>query len=318
MDLLSFTDLSPAPHVDHELAAVDVSRPVSVCKLVDAVDFFRPEVIAQIRRIGQEPRLHNKQWEYALQLEACERYAPRGGRFAGLGSGCELTIPLLAQIAGELTVTDLYGAPGAWGDAARRPDQIWPDLPSLRVQTMDMRRIDLPPDSFDFVSSLCAVEHVGRADQVVDTVRQAGRLLRPHGVLFVTTEYTFDDGSFYAPEWGASTLFLSKSVVRRLFTETGLHLVEPLDLRVSSHPLNVPVWDHTNNRLFPNVPHVLYRTQPFPARGTYGATIALTLSRKDHGADTMIEDPEQGKRLAPLFAMGRRMSRRLTLPTRWW
>src|SRR5690349_20427821 len=127
MDLFSFTDLGPKPHVEHELAATDAEKPINLSKLVDAVDFFRPDVAKQIRKVGQEPRLHNKQWEYGLQLEAIDRYGKKGGRFAGLGSGCERTIPILCDVAGELTVTDLYGAKGAWGDASRRPDEIWPE-----------------------------------------------------------------------------------------------------------------------------------------------------------------------------------------------
>lgn len=316
---MSFMELSfGKPHVDHELPAVDATKPLNLSKLVDAVDFFRADVIEHLRRVGQEPRLHNKQWEYALQLEAIKRYGKPGGRYAGLGSGCELTIPVVAEHAGELTVTDLYGAPGAWNDASRRPDQLWPHCKNLKVHTMDMRKIDLEKGSFDFVSSLCAIEHVGFSDAVIDVARQAGALLNTDGVLFLTTEYTFDEKPFYAPAWPSGTLYLSASVAKRLFTETGLHLVEPLDLRISSHPLNIPLWDQINNKLYPNLPHVLYRNQPLPFYGTYGATLSIVLSKKDHGCDRVIEDPGQRERLAPLFEMGRMMSRRLTLPTRWW
>lgn len=318
MDLLSWTDLAKARSVAHELKAVDVSSPLSLCKLVDAVDFFRPDVIAHLRRIGQEPRLHNKQWEYALQLEAKQRYAKKGARIAGLGCGCETTIPLMSQDAEEFVVTDLYGARGAWGDAARRPDDLWPELRNLRVVTMDMRKIELPKASFDFVSSLCAIEHTGFANTVIDVARQAGELLRPGGVFFLTTEFTFDERAFYAPGYPSGTLYLSVRELRRLFTETGLHLVEPFDLRISSHPLNMPLWDQINNKSYPNLPHVLYRNQPLPFWGTYAATASLVLSREDHGNDRIIEDPEQMQRLRPLFEMGRRLSRRLTLPTRWW
>lgn len=318
MDLLSFTDFAREAKVEHELAAVDVSGQISLCKVVDAVDFFRPSVIEHLRCVGQEPRLHNKQWEYAQQLEAKKRYFRPGGRIAGLGCGCETTIPMMAEGAEEFVVTDLYGAKGAWGDASRRPDDLWPHVQNLKVVSMDMRSIALEEASFDFVSSLCAIEHVGFADAVIAVARQAGRLLRPKGVLFLTTEFTFDDRAFYAPGHPSGTLYLSHRELRRLFTETGLHLVEPLDLRVSTHPLNMPVWDQVNNKLFPNLPHVLYRNQPLPFWGTYAGTVSLVLSREDHGNDRILQDPDQMERLKPLFEMGRKLSRRLTLPTRWW
>lgn len=301
------------------VSPVDRSQPIPIAKLVDAVDFFRPEIVAHIERTGEAPRMHNKQWEYAMLLEARKRYAADARRIAGLGCGCEPTLPLIAEGADELVATDLYGAPGAWGDASRRPDEVWPEVKNLRVHTMDMRKIDLPAESFDFVSSLCAVEHVGRADAVVDTVRQAGRLLRPGGVMFLSTEYTFDATDFYTPPLpSATTLFMSKRTIRRFFTETGLHLVEPLDLRLSLHPFNIPLWDQINNYGYRNLPHVLYRTQPLPLYGCYAAVVCLMLCREDRGNDRIIEDPDQMEKLAPLFEMGRKMSRRLTSPVRWW
>jgi SAM-dependent methyltransferase len=304
--------------IQRETPPIDPAVPIPLCKLVDAVDFFRPEFVAHLARIGQSPRLHNKQWEYAQVLEARARCAPNARRLAGLGCGCEMTIPVLCEGADEFVATDLYGAPGAWKDASRRPDQVWPHLRNLRVHTMDMRKIDLPAESFDFVSSICAIEHVGRADAIVDVVRQAGRLLRPDGVLFCSTEYTFSERDFYTPPLPTSTLFMCKQTLRRFFTETGLHLVEPLDLRLSLHPLNIPLWDQINNRGYVNLPHVLYRTQPLPLYGCYAAVVSMVLAREDRGHDRIIEDPDQMKKLAPLFALGRKMSRRLTMPQFWW
>lgn len=321
MNPFRFWSLGRTDAVQPVVAPVDASVPIPVSKLVDAVDFFRPEIIAHIERVGESPRMHNKQWEYAMVLEARKRHAPDAKRLVGLGCGCEATIPALCDGADEYVATDLYGARGAWKNAARRPDEVWPHLRNLRVHTMDMRKIDLPDASFDFVSSICAVEHVGRADAVVDAVRQAGRLLRPGGVMFVSTEYTFRARDFYTPANPFdrnTTLFMSTGTIRRLFTETGLHLVEPLDLRLSLHPLNIPLWDQINNYGYCNLPHVLYRTQPLPMYGCYAAVISLVLCREDRGNDRVIEDPDQMEKLAPLFELGRKVSRRLTSPTRWW
>lgn len=291
----------------------------SVAKVADALDFFQPEVIAHIRAMGEEPRFHSKQWEYAQVLEARARYAPHAKDLVGVGCGREPLIPMLAKHAERLTATDLYDMTGAWADAEQRPDRIWPELKNLSVHPMDMRKVDLPEGSADFIWSLCAVEHVGQADDVVDTVRQIGRLLRPGGVFVLTTEYTFDDESFYLAGKPSGTLSLSKSVLRRFFTETGLHCVEPVDLRVSTHPFNVPVWNKLTDRIgLVNLPHVLYRVQPMPVRGTYGTCVSVVLCKEDKGNDRLIEDPNQAAKLRPMFELGRSMSRKLTLPTRWW
>ena len=290
----------------------------SPCKLCDAIDFFRLELMTQIRRIGQEPRFHTKQWEYAQLLETVRQLAPNAETMVGLGCGVEPTIAYLAESAKELVTTDLYGMPGAWKYAQSRPDQVFPNLRNLRVHSMNMRHIDLPPESADFLWSLCAVEHAGKTDQVVDVVRQAGKLLRPGGVFFLSTEYTFDENPFYAPGSPSGTLYLTRSILKRFFTETGLHLYAPLDLRLSTHPMNVPVWDQTNNHGYYNIPHVIYRCQPMPFWGTYGACVSMVLCREDRGADYLLEDESQKERLEPLLKLGRRISRSLTLPSRWW
>src|SRR5262245_13879295 len=131
------------------LPPVDQSLPIPCCKLIDAVDFFRPEIVEHVRRIGEEPRFHSKQWEYAMLLETRRRYAAGARRLVGLGCGCELSIPAMCEGAEEVIITDLYGKKGAWNTAARRPDERWPNLAGLRVHSMNMRQIDLPPESAD-------------------------------------------------------------------------------------------------------------------------------------------------------------------------
>jgi len=287
-------------------------------KLCDAIDFWNPSIVAQIRSMGQQPRFHTKQWEYAQLLECAARFAPSVDTMVGLGCGVEPTIVRLAANTKQIVTTDLYGMPGAWKNAAKRRDELWPDLKNLRVHSMNMREIDLPPESADFVWSLCAVEHVGNADAVVDAVRQAGKLLRPGGHFFLSTEFTFGDATFYAPASPSGTLFLDRSTLKRFFTETGLHLVVPLDLRLSTHPMNVPVWDQLNNHGAYNIPHVIYRCQPMPFWGTYGGCVSMVLCKEDKGADYFIEDPDQRQRLEPMWRLGRKLSRQLTLPSRWW
>ena len=109
MNPLALLYLGRTNAIQAVLSPSETSERISVCKINDAVDFFRPEVIAHIRRVGEEPRLHGKQWEYAQVLEARERYAPNARRILGLGCGREATIPVLCEGAEEFVASDLYG-----------------------------------------------------------------------------------------------------------------------------------------------------------------------------------------------------------------
>jgi SAM-dependent methyltransferase len=127
-------------------------------------------------------------------VETRRVYAPNARVLVGLGCGCEITLPPLSEGADEVIATDLYGRKGAWDVAQRRPDEVFPQIKNLRVHSMDMRNIDLPPGSADFVWSLCAIEHVGDEAAIADTLQQAGRLLNDAGVLFMSTEYNLSRG----------------------------------------------------------------------------------------------------------------------------
>ncbi|MCK6586266.1 MAG: class I SAM-dependent methyltransferase [Polyangiaceae bacterium] len=287
-------------------------RPWSPCKLCDAMDFFRPGFVEHMARVGELPWFHAKQWEYFQLLETRRVYAPNARVLVGLGCGCELTIPPLAEGAEEVIATDLYGRKGAWDVAQRRPDEVYPQLKNLRVHSMDMRKIDLPPGSADFVWSLCAVEHVGGIDEVADTLRQAGRLLSDSGVLFVSTEYNLGP----IPYRDRSTLFLDRPMIERVVRESGLYVVAPIELRLTEHPFNIPLWSGARKK-YEFVPHITYRAQKHPLDGTFGTVISFVLSREDRKLPLFDESPDLPRVVERLADLGREGNRRLAPPWKW-
>jgi SAM-dependent methyltransferase len=288
----------------------------SPCKLCDALDFFRPEIIGHIRSVGEEPRFHSKQWEYAQLLETRRRYAPAAKRLVGLGCAIEPTIPLVGEGADEVIATDLYDQRNLWLGAPQRPDTIYQHMKNLRVHAMDMRQPNLPDESADFVWTTCALGCVGHADEVVRTVRRIGRLLAPGGVLFLTNVFTVASKPIVVPSRPGSMLFLNRDVVERLFTETALHLVAPLDLRVSNHAFNAPLARGLNER-YPMLPHVWYTWRRGALRGMQATCVSLALCREDRGSDRILSDPGQPDRLKRLKVAAQRVNRRLTLPHDW-
>lgn len=282
------------------------------CKLADATDFFLPEFSEHLARLGEAPTFHNKQWEWAQILETRRRLAPDARRLIGLGAGHEPTIPLLAEGATEVIATDLYEREGGWQTASKRPDRVYPHLKQLRSHHMDMLRVDLPPKSADFVWSMCAVEHVGGLDEVIEAVRQAGTLVAPGGVLFISTEF-----SLSGPYRSGSTLYFDRSMIEKVVRRSGLHLVEPIELRLARHPMNVPLW--SGARAFSDaLPHVVYRAQPVPVFGAYATVLSFVLSTEDRGVPIFEADPELDRVVEELGEQGRKLNRRVAPPWHWW
>lgn len=289
-------------------------RPWTPCKNADALDFFRPELVEHIRAVGEEPRMHCKQWEYAQLLEVRRRVAPDARRLVGLGCGCEKTIPLVGAGAERVTVTDLYDRDEAWDVARRDPRQAFPEMDNLEVHTMDMTRVDLPKRSADFVWSLCAIEHAGELSDIISAVRQAGELLDDDGVMFISTELNLSGGRYKTK----STLFLTQADIEAIVRASGLHLVAPIELSISDHPMNTPVWSGLSFK-HDALPHVIYRSQRKPFDGIYASVVSFVLGRRDRGVDAVWDvDPSYAATLRKLGDQGRRLNRRLSPVKRWW
>jgi SAM-dependent methyltransferase len=304
------------PDAGEQKAAADVvDRDAwTPCKLCDAADFFRPELIAQLKRVGEAPRLHGKQWELAQLLECWDRYGKPGGTAVGLGCGCEPTLPLLAASAGEVIATDLYDVSSAWSTARHTPEKAFPGARNLRSHRMNMLRVDLPEKSADFVWSLCAIEHVGGPDDVCEAIRQAGRLLRPGGHLFFSTEFNIGPTRDYRT---STTLFLDEALVERVIRSSGLFLVEPIRIELTPHPMNAPVSQHVVGR-YNFLPHVVFRHQRNPWSGTYTTIVSAVLSHEDRKVPIFDRRNDPLAVVESLASRGREANFRLAGPWNWW
>jgi len=256
--------------------------------------------------------MHCKQWEYAQLLEVRQKLAANARRLVGIGCGCEKTIPLVGRGAERCTVTDLYGREDAWQTAHANPKRVFPEMTNLEVHSMDMRRVDLPKRSADFVWSLCAVEHAGTLLDIISAVRQAGELLDEDGLLFISTELNLGKRDYRT----SNTVFLSRPMITQIVQSSGLHLFAPIELRISDHPMNTPV----SSAIEPDVfGQVVYRDQKNALQGTMATVVSFVLGRRDRGVrEVWNVDPAYEQTLAKLVKRGRRLSRRLTPPWRWW
>lgn len=214
-------------------------------KACNLEDFADPELAALLREIypdevarspgfpaGSELRKH---WEVAMSVRALRDLGALrpDAEILGVGAGTERTVFHLTRHAGRVVATDLYLAPGDWEREAHplmlvAPEQVTPvpfERERLVVQHMDGRWLRFPDDSFDGIFSSGSIEHFGGLDEIAAAAYEMGRVLKPGGVLTLSTELLLD-GPPGSSGWPGVVLFSPDSLRRHLIEASGL---EPVD-----------------------------------------------------------------------------------------
>ena len=168
-------------------------------KICDTADWFDNEFNSiVINELKEQPRLHRKQWEFAMIFLALRKLGFLEADKTGLsmGGGTERVLYSIAKHVKKLFVTDLYDENTSW-DCARtlNPDDlIKNNMPSeittnnITALKMDMRSLDFEDNTFDFCYSSCAFEHIGSFDDFGQHLDEVYRCLKPEGVYVFTTE----------------------------------------------------------------------------------------------------------------------------------
>lgn len=219
-------------------------------------DFADPELSALLREIypdearrspgfpsGAELRKH---WEVAMSVRALRDFGAlrRDAEILGVGAGTERTVFHLTRHVRRVVATDLYLAPGDWEREAHPLMLVAPERISampfererLVVQHMDGRWLRFPDDSFDGIFSSGSIEHFGGLDEIAAAAYEMGRVLKPGGVLTLSTELLLD-GPPGSSGWPGVVLFSPDSLRRHLVEASGLEPVDEPDLAVSERTL---------------------------------------------------------------------------------
>ncbi len=192
----------------------------------------------------------------------------------GVGAGCEATIFFLARHVGRVFVTDLYLSPGDWATCAPPLMLVAPErfarvpFPRERlvVQHMDGRWLRYPDASFDGVFSTSSIEHFGALPDVAAAAYEMGRVLRPNGVLSLSTELRIG-GPPGRDGWPGTLLLDSESISRYIVEASGLELADEPDFAMSERTLTarraldeiIADWQRGDQRY----PQVVFTNQGF-------------------------------------------------------
>jgi SAM-dependent methyltransferase len=182
---------------------------VNANKACELRDFRDPELRHWIREIfGHEVRRfgpsfpegfeYRKHWEIGMSAMAFARAGilDTPAEVLGVGAGSEPTLFWLTSRVRRVFATDLYLAPGEWEQSAATsmlvsPEGHWPfgwNPRRLVVQHMDARELRYETASFDAIFSSSSIEHFGTREDVASAVSEMHRVLRPGGILSLSTE----------------------------------------------------------------------------------------------------------------------------------
>jgi SAM-dependent methyltransferase len=226
-------------------------------KVVEYEDFADPELVAVMRDVFRHELQHftpafpkgaeaRKFWEIAMSVRALERFGAlrQDADILGVGAGTEATIFYLTNHVRTVHATDLYLAAGDWHEWAAWRMMVSPNrfapFPYRRdhlvVQHMDGRLLYYPDNAFDGIFSSGSIEHFGNWASIASSAYEMGRVLKPGGVMTVSTEYRLD-GPPGGDGWDGLRFMSREDLQHYVIEASGLELVDPLRTAISEATL---------------------------------------------------------------------------------
>ena len=229
--------------------------PLRYNKVIELEDFAHADLLPVIRDVCAHKRRlygdgfpagyeHRKDWEVAMAVRTLADHGALrpDARILGVAAGSEDTIFYLTRHAREVVANDLYMKPGEWEEMAPttmlvNPARMAPfafDREHLTVQHMDARVLDYPDESFDGIFSSGSIEHFGDLDTIAASAYEMGRVLKPGGILTVSTELLLVRDPKAPGSAIPFTRLLSPAELYHFIIEaSGLEPIDPLDLSIS-------------------------------------------------------------------------------------
>ena len=213
--------------------------------------------------LSSEPvgaQIHRKHWEFCAIGHALEErgFLQPGKRGLCFAAGREFLPSAFAALGCEILATD-YAEQQHWAGqhANSRADLFYESIVSqelfdrhVKFQTADMRNIQgIEPESFDFLWSSCAFEHLGSLEAGMNFVANAMRYLRSGGIAVHTTEFNLSSNDKTIAR-GANVIYRRRDIeeLERRLRKIRCGL-EPVDFFGGCHPFDL---DYEASPFFPN------------------------------------------------------------------
>lgn len=226
-------------------------------KLCELADFADPGLAELIREVSayKVPHFasfpagaeHRKDWEVAMAVRTLRDFGALhpDATILGVAAGLEDALFYLTRHVKQVFATDRYLSSGPWDHVAPLSMLVDPGLVApydfdagrLVAQHMDGRVLRYPDDTFDGIFSSGSIEHFGQWADVASAAYEMGRVLKPGGVLTLSTEFLLG-GPPGGQGWPGVTLLFSPDEIRRYIVEaSGLELVDEPEFELSRQTL---------------------------------------------------------------------------------
>ncbi len=176
-------------------------------QLCTAGQCMSPAYYRWCKEMRSPARFSRKQWEFAYILEVLWQAGQMRTDKKGLGFGCgqEPLAAIFAKHGATVLATDLAPEEAeqkGWVrtlqhsaslenlyKASRNKISRKDFFSKVSFRSVDMNAIPDDLDSFDFVWSACAFEHLGSLRHGMEFIKNSSRLLKPGGIAVHTTEF---------------------------------------------------------------------------------------------------------------------------------
>jgi SAM-dependent methyltransferase len=173
------------------------SKRTSLNRLCDISDWktYAGGLFDVFQDLGEGTYIHRKSWEYAMCIYGLKTLGvvkPDSIALA-VGAGHERPLFYFANKIKKMIATDLYSSrdSDADNDMLKNPEKFAPfpyRKDHLEVYQMNGTDLKFGNNSFDFAFTLSAIEHFGSREDIKKTMAELFRILKPDGVLCLTTE----------------------------------------------------------------------------------------------------------------------------------
>ncbi|MCZ6794819.1 MAG: class I SAM-dependent methyltransferase [Planctomycetota bacterium] len=178
-----------------------------------------------------------KNWDHLLIKDLVQELVDEWGkdlRILDMGSGDGYTLEFLHRLGfANLQGIDLHVP---WRRRLKRLLRFWPGRPFAGTDVVrrgDMCRTGLPPASVDLITSVSVIEH---SVPTQPFLAECARLLKPGGLLFVTTDYWDDiemnpakDVQLFSLDWTIQNREMITDLIH-CARESGLELLKETEI----------------------------------------------------------------------------------------